>query len=401
MKRIFIIASLMLGHLIIYAQLASFTFSGNGTCPTQQNSSPNPLNATIGNFSRTPSLACSPAGNYYSSTGWSLSSTIDESQYIELVITADPGYKLALTHITMLQLRSSTAGPSTVRIAHDNGNNDFSNHYDFTPGTTGATITFDFPDFFSAPGGTVKIRIWGWGAATGGVFRFSNFYINGSVVADSPLQFDYINGRVGLGTTPQYKWEVKLNSNSVASYASPLALNEFTGLHFGYGDQNTQSRKSALVFQKTDANNRGTIMLLNNGEANTNSAGLNDARLVVDFSGNVGIGTTNPQSLLAVNGTITAKKLKITQTGWADYVFEPGYKLLSLSAVEAFIKKNKHLPDVPSVNQVEADGQNVGDMQVLLLKKVEELTLYTIELNKKIAEQEKKIKRLEKKVKKN
>jgi hypothetical protein len=87
---------------------------------------------------------------------------------------------------------------------------------------------------------------------------------------------------------------------------------------------------------------------------------------------------------LAVEGIIYSKKVKVTQTAWADYVFHPGYKLPTLKEVEQFIEKNKHLPGVPTAAEVEKSGLDLGENQATLLKKVEELTLYMIELNKKV-----------------
>lgn len=92
---------------------------------------------------------------------------------------------------------------------------------------------------------------------------------------------------------------------------------------------------------------------------------------------------------LAVKGTIFARKLTVTQTLWADYVFDENYRLRSLSSVEAFINRYHHLPEVPSATDVNQHGVNVGDSQALLLKKVEELTLYVIQLNKRIDKLEK------------
>ena len=103
--------------------------------------------------------------------------------------------------------------------------------------------------------------------------------------------------------------------------------------------------------------------------------------LVVDPNG-VGIGTSNPQSELAVNGTITAKEIQVTTTGWADYVFHEDYELMSLDSISEFIKKNGHLPNIPSEKEALEDGINVSEMTVKLLEKVEELTLHVIALNK-------------------
>jgi hypothetical protein len=92
---------------------------------------------------------------------------------------------------------------------------------------------------------------------------------------------------------------------------------------------------------------------------------------------------------LAVNGDIYSQKVVVTTTGWSDYVFDPGYKLISLKELEAFVIKNRHLPDMPSASDVEKSGIDVGANQNVLLKKVEELTLYTIEQSKKTEEQQK------------
>ncbi|MBW0177578.1 hypothetical protein [Sediminibacterium sp.] len=103
-------------------------------------------------------------------------------------------------------------------------------------------------------------------------------------------------------------------------------------------------------------------------------------------NGNVGIGTRFPSDKLSVNGNIRAKKLIVSQTGWPDYVFDPAYKLKPLSELSAFIQKHQHLPDMPSAKEVEEKGISVGDNQALLLKKIEELTLYLIEMKKEITE---------------
>lgn len=103
--------------------------------------------------------------------------------------------------------------------------------------------------------------------------------------------------------------------------------------------------------------------------------------------GYVGVGVNNPTTKFAVNGDIAAKKLKVSQLGWPDYVFEAGYKLKPLHEVESFIKTNKHLPGVPSAKAVEEKGLDVGDGQAALLKKVEELTLYIIQLRKDVNQQ--------------
>jgi len=95
---------------------------------------------------------------------------------------------------------------------------------------------------------------------------------------------------------------------------------------------------------------------------------------------------------LAVNGRVSAQKMLITQTGrWPDYVFSKQYQLPSLTEVENFIKLNNHLPGMPAAAEVENKGIDVGNNQAALLKKVEELTLYAIEQDKKLKKQEQEI----------
>lgn len=107
-------------------------------------------------------------------------------------------------------------------------------------------------------------------------------------------------------------------------------------------------------------------------------------------SDNIGIGTTlvnNPNSYkLAVNGKIGAKEVQIENTSltWPDFVFKTDYKLMSLAEVEAFIKANGHLPEVPSEKQVAEEGIKVSEFNAMLLQKIEELTLHLIELKKEV-----------------
>jgi hypothetical protein len=107
------------------------------------------------------------------------------------------------------------------------------------------------------------------------------------------------------------------------------------------------------------------------------------SRLAVSQNGNVGIGTSSPTEKLEVNGTIRSKKVKVEASPWPDYVFAPNFKLRTLNELEAYIQENQHLPEVPSAKEVEEDGLDLGKMDAALLQKVEELTLYLIEENKR------------------
>lgn len=114
-------------------------------------------------------------------------------------------------------------------------------------------------------------------------------------------------------------------------------------------------------------------------------------------TGKVGIGTAKPQELLSVNGNILAKKVKVSAASadWPDYVFQQTYQLPPLQEVAEYIKQNNHLPGVPSAAEVKKEGLDLGDNQATLLKKIEELTLYTIEQNKKQEAQQRQLKELQ------
>lgn len=117
-------------------------------------------------------------------------------------------------------------------------------------------------------------------------------------------------------------------------------------------------------------------------------------------NGNIGIGTTNPKAKLHVDGNILATEIKVQSTGGADFVFEDDYQLKDLSEVEQFIATNKHLPDIPSAKQMEENGVSLAEMNKLLLQKVEELMLYTIEQEKKLMNKNKELEELKKRMSK-
>ena len=104
----------------------------------------------------------------------------------------------------------------------------------------------------------------------------------------------------------------------------------------------------------------------------------------IDENGKVGIGTTSMGSFkLAVEGKIGAREIRVTLTSpWPDYVFSTQYNLRPLPSLEEFIKKHGHLPNMPSAKQVKENGIELGDLTSKLLEKIEELTLYMIELKK-------------------
>ena len=121
------------------------------------------------------------------------------------------------------------------------------------------------------------------------------------------------------------------------------------------------------------------------GYSNTNKMEYStNAKLFINTSGNVGIGTINPDSWkLAVNRKIRAKEVKV-ETGWADFVFYNDYELPTLEEVEMHIEEKGYLKDIPSEKEVEENGILIGEMNSKLLQKIEELTLYIIKQQKEI-----------------
>ncbi len=126
------------------------------------------------------------------------------------------------------------------------------------------------------------------------------------------------------------------------------------------------------------------------------SAQRNPFKNLIEKDGKIGIGTKAPDELLTVKGTIHTQEVKVDLNGAVapDYVFEkyftgfseslPEYEMISLKELEDFLIKNHHLPNIPSATEMESDGISLKEMNLLLLQKIEELTLYTLQQQKEI-----------------
>lgn len=208
------------------------------------------------------------------------------------------------------------------------------------------------------------------------------------------------DGRTALYMTPmsqvtqQWDWskQTVFENNGNVGFSGVISVGgtdqEFPSQITVPESAHTTSKRSVITFGKyqfvSDPLSNGTRHL---GIYNANNASwpfwiTNDSK--------IGIGTTSVPAdyKLAVAGNIIAEKVKVKKSNtWPDFVFSPNYNLPTLIEVESFVKQNSHLPEIPSANEIEKDGQDLGEMNRLLLKKVEELTLYLIEQNKEIKAQ--------------
>ncbi|MEP1096057.1 MAG: hypothetical protein ABJG78_13165 [Cyclobacteriaceae bacterium] len=198
-------------------------------------------------------------------------------------------------------------------------------------------------------------------------------------------------GNVGIGTTsPNYPLSVR-KDNGVSNTIHPLA--SFSRLSSGAGNAGLN-----VSYEANGSATTRTLLYFPGGlgaSFQVYNQGALDV-LHLDPSGNVGIGTTNPQSKLAVDGHIRATEVKVlADITVPDYVFESDYDLRTLKETKAYIVENKHLPEIPSAAEIGENGIDLGDMNMRLLKKIEELTLHLIEQNERLEKAEKKISKLE------
>ncbi len=212
---------------------------------------------------------------------------------------------------------------------------------------------------------------------------------------DNHLLLNKFGGNVGIGTSDPTHARLEINGSvgaTVALFGANMfgvgisANNPEIGFNYYYnGGTKTIKAGYGANFGMSPSN--GDIYL---GNFSGNQSGFDHGPIsgyqycmLIKQNGNVGIGTTNPTYKLSVNGNIRSKEV-VVESGWADYVFADNYKLKSLTEVEQFIKENKHLPNIPSAAEIEKNGLHLGDTQKKMMEKIEELTLYLIELKKEI-----------------
>lgn len=195
----------------------------------------------------------------------------------------------------------------------------------------------------------------------------------------------YNSGNVGIGTsTPQAKLDVY---GSMRTNYSPIFL--------------TSDDYHGLKWFDTYAGSTidGPVLFgYGGGSLATNTGGITKNILIWKEDGSVGIGTDKTAGFkLSVEGKIRAREIEVNADMWADYVFAKDYNLMPLEDLEKFIKTKNHLPNIPTAKEVAENGLNLGEMQIKQMEKIEELTLYLLEIKKQlnmVQEENKELKQL-------
>ncbi len=240
---------------------------------------------------------------------------------------------------------------------------------DPTPGTVTINVT-DVPN--QPPDGTIDSPVTDLTINTGDSVNFIGTGTDPD--NDTPLSYSW-NFGVGSGIPDDINVSPSIVFNNSGEFVVTFTVTDFKGLSDPTPDTVT------ITVTPSGGGGSGDGYSLDAADGNPIDA------VFVDNEGNVGIGTTNPGTYkLAVNGTIKAKEVVVELTGWSDFVFKKDYPLMSLEQLEKYIENNKHLPQIPSEADVIGKGVSVGDMQSRLLQKIEELTLYMINMKKKTEE---------------
>ncbi|MGA6119312.1 hypothetical protein [Sphingobacterium anhuiense] len=184
---------------------------------------------------------------------------------------------------------------------------------------------------------------------------------------------------ISLGT-PAYGINIKTNFGQSGGWSR------------GYNISNQDGTERLVAF--------GAFGKMENGLSKINYAYIgrdyNDTFMTFLPNGYVGVGTVAPKEMLSVNGNIRARQIKVETANWPDYVFSENYQLPSLKETEKFIQTNGHLPEVPKASEIEENGVDLGELNKILLKKMEEMTLYMIDKDKRIQALEETVKALKK-----
>lgn len=233
------------------------------------------------------------------------------------------------------------------------------------------------------------IKKYSGGMSWGGTdLRFAVSNVNNNSISDA-MTINYL-GNIGVGTTdPSEKLEIKSvlpsvrigDNQDVSTFGSTLT--EMSSIKFYHHYNTLIGAKIYTAKNSSSMSWGGTDLRFSVSNASNNS--ISDA-MTINYLGNVLIGKTtqiNSAYKLDVNGPIRTNEVVVNVTG-ADFVFQDNYNLKTLNEVERFIKDNKHLPDIESAKEMEKKGLELGKMDMKLLQKIEELTLYLIDFKKEM-----------------
>ena len=217
------------------------------------------------------------------------------------------------------------------------------------------------------------------------------------------------DGKVGIGeVNPDQKLNITQTEDILTAnqYRFPLklVLNDNSGglwqgtgvgmkFHINASDANFDTAE-IISIAKTAGVTNGDLAF------KTAKAGVLSTQLTINSDGKVGIGTENPAYKLDVEGIIRASEIKVCIQGGCDFVFGKDYNLMTLNELEKFVTTNHHLPEIAPEKEMLENGLNMKDFQMKLLQKMEEMTLYIIDQNKKNEKQEQEIKLLKAEIKK-
>ena len=195
-------------------------------------------------------------------------------------------------------------------------------------------------------------------------------------------------GYIGIGVCIP---KAKLHINNIEN--SPYSLLVYNG-----SNPNFVITHDSRVGIGTDAPAASLEIINNTGIAALNIGNSYDSYFYINSTGKVEIGTTNIPAgfTMAVCGKIKSQEILVEPPGWCDYVFDPDYELMSWDSLMLYIREHKHLPGVPSEKEVENRGVPVGEMNKILLQKIEELVLYNNELREAVKELRKEVSELKK-----
>jgi hypothetical protein len=236
-----------------------------------------------------------------------------------------------------------------------------------------------------------------------GTINATSLLVNGQPLSTSQwvtngTAIGYTSGNVGIGTGSP---GAKLSFSDLTGSADSDGITWYSPAPLAYGIYKTAGAWSAPDYQQLKLSWNTGIILDPGKDYGKSYVDVQGSGLRVT-TGNVGIGIAHPTEKLQVNGMVYSTEVKVDLAAGTgpDYVFEPTYHLKPLEEIETYIKENKHLPEVPTAKEMEKNGVQLGEMNMLLLKKVEELTLYMIEqqkINKTQALEIEELKRLIKK----